>query len=171
MFFLTILTVYCKISAFLKIHSQSFHNLYYIWEELFIFFYVPSLVSAALLPLSQTQASQGKYSPVPNQTLPFPLSRTSHLRDLSTDSHIELSKTRQMPERYDNRMAPSGLVWFLPSGVVILDTAPLRGAVYYNPIIIIYLEDNYMSNLLQIQNLLSAESLIGGSLVRYRASE
>ena len=23
-------------------------------------------------------------------------------------------------------------IWFLPSGVVILDTAPLRGAVYYN---------------------------------------
>ena len=35
------------------------------------------------------------------------------------------------------KKSPSGLVWFLPSGVVILDTAPLRGAVYYRLVIIV----------------------------------
>ena len=37
--------------------------------------------------------------------------------------------TRQVPWT-----APSGLVWFLLEGVVILDKATLRGAEYYRPV-------------------------------------
>jgi hypothetical protein len=38
---------------------------------------------------------------------------------------------------------PSGLIWFLSLGVVFLDTAPLRGAVYHRHVIIVISKSDF----------------------------